>query len=72
MDFSTSINPGGIQTSDTDLSAFYQKGGKLLTYHGGADQVSYRARSLQSFSVPYSNVNIAHAGCTICSDDVVL
>jgi feruloyl esterase len=40
MDLATSLNPGGIQTSETDLSEFYKKGGKLLTYHGGADQAS--------------------------------
>ncbi|KAJ6556048.1 tannase and feruloyl esterase [Mycena capillaripes] len=32
-----SINPGGIATFDGDLSAFLNRGGKLLTYHGRRD-----------------------------------
>ncbi|KAJ7645068.1 tannase and feruloyl esterase [Mycena polygramma] len=32
-----SINPGGIATFDGDLSAFRNRGGKLLTYHGRRD-----------------------------------
>jgi len=32
-----SINPGGIVTFNGDLSAFRNRGGKLLTYHGRRD-----------------------------------
>ncbi|KAJ6552983.1 tannase and feruloyl esterase [Mycena capillaripes] len=34
-----SINPGGIATFNGDLSAFRNRGGKLLTYHGRRDPV---------------------------------
>ncbi|KAJ7742352.1 tannase and feruloyl esterase [Mycena maculata] len=37
VDFWDSINPGGIATFDGDLSAFRNRGGKLLTYHGRRD-----------------------------------
>ncbi|KAJ7207158.1 tannase and feruloyl esterase [Mycena pura] len=33
------INPGGISTFDGDLSAFRDRGGKFLTYHGRMDPV---------------------------------
>ncbi|KAJ7132682.1 tannase and feruloyl esterase [Mycena filopes] len=35
-----SINPGGIATFDGDLSAFRNRGGKFLTYHGRRDPVA--------------------------------
>ncbi|KAJ7041645.1 tannase and feruloyl esterase [Mycena alexandri] len=35
--FWDSINPGGIATFDGDLSAFRNRGGKFLTYHGRRD-----------------------------------
>jgi len=31
------VNPGGIATFDGDLSAFRDRGGKFLTYHGRID-----------------------------------
>jgi feruloyl esterase len=37
--FWDSINPGGIATFDGDLSAFRNRGGKFLTYHGRRDPV---------------------------------
>ncbi|KAJ7207190.1 tannase and feruloyl esterase [Mycena pura] len=33
------INPGGISTFDGDLSAFRDRGGKFLTYHGRMDHL---------------------------------
>ncbi|KAF5374436.1 hypothetical protein D9615_009043 [Tricholomella constricta] len=33
------LNPGGIATFDGDLSAFKERGGKFITYHGRADPV---------------------------------
>lgn len=40
LDLAMKINPGRINTWDPDLSEFYKHGGKMLTFHGGADQVS--------------------------------
>jgi feruloyl esterase len=34
------INPGGVATFEGDLSAFRDRGGKFLTYHGRIDQAS--------------------------------
>jgi hypothetical protein len=34
------INPGGIATFDGDLSAFRNRGGKFITYHGSRDPLS--------------------------------
>lgn len=33
------INPGGIATFNGNLSAFRDRGGKVVTYHGRQDQV---------------------------------
>jgi len=33
------VNPGGIATFDGDMSAFRDRGGKFLTYHGRADEI---------------------------------
>ncbi|KAF8189820.1 tannase and feruloyl esterase [Mycena galopus ATCC 62051] len=33
------INPGGVATFDGDMSAFRDRGGKFLTYHGRLDQI---------------------------------
>lgn len=40
MDLATKIDPGRINTWDPDLSAFYQRGGKMLLWHGTADEVN--------------------------------
>ncbi|KAJ7624364.1 tannase and feruloyl esterase [Roridomyces roridus] len=37
--FWDSINPGGIATFNGDLSAFLNRGGKFLTYHGRRDPI---------------------------------
>jgi feruloyl esterase len=34
------INPGGVATFEGDLSAFRDRGGKFLTYHGRIDPAS--------------------------------
>lgn len=33
------LNPGNISTFSGDLSAFHAQGGKIITYHGRADDV---------------------------------
>ena len=34
------LDPGNISTFSGDLSAFRERGGKLISYHGRADPVS--------------------------------
>ncbi|KAJ7152646.1 tannase and feruloyl esterase [Mycena crocata] len=43
------INPGGIATFNGNLSAFRDRGGKFLTYHGRIDPASLGMPSLDSF-----------------------
>jgi hypothetical protein len=45
VELGNQINPGGIATFDGDLSAFRNRGGKFLTYHGSRDPVSLRFTS---------------------------
>ena len=48
--FSNKIDPGGISTFSGDFSAFRNRGGKFLTYHGSRDEVSNSA-CLRFFSL---------------------
>jgi feruloyl esterase len=48
------VNPGGIATFDGDLSAFRNRGGKFLTYHGRMDPVCLYSNSL---SCPETNLD---------------
>ncbi|KAJ6502270.1 tannase and feruloyl esterase [Mycena sanguinolenta] len=45
------INPGGIATFDGDMSAFRDRGGKFLTYHGRADPVIPSSNSKRMYSL---------------------
>lgn len=38
MDFAINLNPGGVGFYDPDLSAFQERGGKIIAYHGRIDQ----------------------------------
>lgn len=38
MDFAINLNPGGVGFNDPDLSAFHERGGKIIAYHGRIDQ----------------------------------
>ena len=39
IEFADTINPGGISTWNVDLSAFHDRGGKIVAYHGRGDEV---------------------------------
>jgi hypothetical protein len=39
VEFAQKLNPGNIATWNGDLSAFRDRGGKILTYHGRSDPV---------------------------------
>ncbi|KAJ7237297.1 tannase and feruloyl esterase [Mycena haematopus] len=45
------INPGGIATFDGDLSAFRDRGGKFLTYHGRIDSVIASGNSKRMYDL---------------------
>ena len=34
-----SVDPGNVSTFDGDFAQFRARGGKIITYHGGADDV---------------------------------
>ncbi|KAF8518084.1 tannase and feruloyl esterase [Gautieria morchelliformis] len=39
IEFADTINPGGISTWNGDLSAFQNRGGKIISYHGRRDHL---------------------------------
>ncbi|KAH0429935.1 tannase and feruloyl esterase [Colletotrichum camelliae] len=49
MDFAVALNPGGIATDVRNLTAFRARGGKILQYHGRADQTVTPALSAELF-----------------------
>ncbi|KAI1214499.1 tannase and feruloyl esterase [Annulohypoxylon truncatum] len=50
MDFALRINPGQVNADDTDLSRFYRRGGKIMSYHGRNDETVTSALSEQFFA----------------------
>ncbi|KAF7344213.1 Carboxylic ester hydrolase [Mycena venus] len=46
-----SINPGGIATFNGDLSAFRNRGGKFLTYHGRRDPIISSTNSKRMYDL---------------------
>ncbi|KAJ3940773.1 hypothetical protein N0V92_013901, partial [Colletotrichum tropicale] len=49
MDFAVALNPGGINSDFRNLTAFRARGGKILQYHGRADQTVTPALSFEFF-----------------------
>ncbi|KAK2728655.1 feruloyl esterase b precursor [Colletotrichum kahawae] len=49
MDFAVALNPGGIATDVRNLTAFRARSGKILQYHGRADQTVTPALSAELF-----------------------
>ncbi len=52
------LDPGSISTFDGDFSAFRARGGKILSYHGRADDVSL---AFLLVSMVLANLAIAHS-----------
>ncbi|KAI2611649.1 tannase and feruloyl esterase [Hypoxylon fragiforme] len=50
MDFAVGINPGLVNSAEKDLSSFYQRGGKIISYHGRTDETVTSANSEQFFT----------------------
>ncbi|KAJ0270748.1 hypothetical protein COL940_011482 [Colletotrichum noveboracense] len=49
MDFAVALNPGSINSDFRNLTAFRARGGKILQYHGRADQTVTPALSSEFF-----------------------
>jgi feruloyl esterase len=61
MDFAVNLNPGGINIaggSSHDVSAYYSRGGKLLAYHGRADQTVMSSVSSRTFQRTAETLNL--------------
>ncbi|KAI1653694.1 tannase and feruloyl esterase [Daldinia decipiens] len=58
IDFAVSINPGRINTAEKDLSSFYHRGGKIITYHGRNDEAVTSALSEQFFTGVQATLNL--------------
>ncbi|KAJ7493764.1 tannase and feruloyl esterase [Mycena latifolia] len=52
------INPGGIATFDGDLSAFRNRGGKFLTYHGRRDPLIASTNSKRVYDLIRSTIKL--------------
>jgi hypothetical protein len=50
MDDAIKINPGGVNSGETDLSAFHRRGGKIISYHGRNDETVTSMLSMQYFT----------------------
>lgn len=57
MDFALSINPGRVNTGETDLSAFKARGGKVIAYHGRNDETVTSALSARYFTGVQQTLN---------------
>ncbi|KAI1759623.1 Tannase/feruloyl esterase [Hypoxylon sp. FL1150] len=58
MDTAIRINPGQVNAGETDLSSFYQGGGKIISYHGRNDETVTSALSEQFFTGVQSSLNL--------------
>ncbi|KAJ7617366.1 tannase and feruloyl esterase [Roridomyces roridus] len=54
-----SINAGGIATWDGNMSAFRDRGGKYLTYHGQADWIVPAGNSKRQYSLVSSTMGLS-------------
>ncbi|KAI1473803.1 tannase and feruloyl esterase [Daldinia eschscholtzii] len=58
MDLAMSINPGQVNAAEKDLSSFYRKGGKIISYHGRNDETVTSALSEQFFTGVQTALNV--------------
>ncbi|KAI1858996.1 uncharacterized protein JN550_012258 [Neoarthrinium moseri] len=60
MDFALEVNPGGVNAWDsTDLSAFYERGGRIISYHGRNDETVTSALSERFYTTVQSKSNLS-------------
>ncbi|KAI1269708.1 tannase and feruloyl esterase [Xylariaceae sp. FL1019] len=58
MDFAVNLNPGGVNAGETDLSEFYARGGRIISYHGRNDETVTSANSERFYSGVQSSANL--------------
>ncbi|KAI6083372.1 tannase and feruloyl esterase [Hypoxylon rubiginosum] len=58
MDFAIQANPGQVNAGETNLASFYQKGGKIISYHGRNDETVTSAVSERFFTGVQSTLNL--------------
>lgn len=51
VQYADSLNPGDANANETDISPFYDKGGKLISYHGYADGLIPSGSSLYLYDL---------------------
>ncbi|KAH7234667.1 Tannase/feruloyl esterase [Fusarium redolens] len=57
MDFAIKLNPGGVNAAEGELQRFYAKGGKIISYHGQADQTITPKLPAEYYAKVQSNLN---------------
>ncbi|KAF4446972.1 hypothetical protein F53441_9443 [Fusarium austroafricanum] len=57
MDFAVKVNPGGVNAAEGDLRKFYAKGGKIISYHGQADQTVTPKLPAEYYAKVQGNLN---------------
>ncbi|KIL87117.1 hypothetical protein FAVG1_09671 [Fusarium avenaceum] len=58
MDFAVKLNPGGVNAAEADLEKFYAKGGKIISYHGQADETITPKLLAEHYAKIQSNLNV--------------
>ncbi|KLP09733.1 related to feruloyl esterase B precursor [Fusarium fujikuroi] len=57
MDFAIKLNPGGVNAAEGELQKFYAKGGKIISYHGQADQTITPKLPAEYYAKVQANIN---------------
>lgn len=58
MDNALKINPGGVNASSPDLTRFYEKGGKIISYHGRSDETVTPRLSMEYYVSVQAALNL--------------
>lgn len=58
MENALEINPGGVNAASPDLSQFYKKGGKILSYHGRSDETVTPRLSMEYYVSVQAALNL--------------
>ncbi|BCS24208.1 uncharacterized protein APUU_40652S [Aspergillus puulaauensis] len=58
MDNALKISPGGVNAASPDLTRFYQKGGKIISYHGCSDETVTPRLSMEYYVSVQAALNL--------------